>query len=144
MGFKQGKSAEEIVSQIGEGAELTGKLVFANGVRINGAVKGEVRAESILEIGPVGKVDADVDVRKISIRGEFHGTIHASDRVEIHKEGKVFGEIYSPCLIIESGAMFEGRCNMSDSIKALKTEEILPHSAAEQKKPPQTTQTGET
>jgi cytoskeletal protein CcmA (bactofilin family) len=143
MGFKQGKSADEIVSQIGEGTELTGDLVFANGVRINGFIKGKVRAEAILEIGLAGKMDAEVTVRKISIRGEFHGIIHASDRVEIHKEGKVFGEIYSPCLIIESGAVFEGRCSMSDSIKALKTEEILPHKAAEQKKSPQTAQTGE-
>jgi cytoskeletal protein CcmA (bactofilin family) len=139
MRFNQGKSADEIVSQIGEGAELTGDLIFANGVRINGVIKGKVRAEAILEIGPAGKMDAEVTVRKISIRGEFHGIIHASDRVEIHKEGKVFGEIYSPCLIIESGAVFEGRCNMSDSIKAVKKDEVLLHQPAEQKKSTQPT-----
>jgi cytoskeletal protein CcmA (bactofilin family) len=143
MRFNQGKSADDIVSHIGEGAELTGELVFANGVRINGVVKGKVRAEAILEIGPVGKMDAEVTVRRISIRGEFHGVIHASDRVEIHKEGKVFGEIYSPCLIIEAGAVFEGRCNMGDSTKAIKKEVELPHSSTEQKKPSQSAQTGE-
>ena len=137
MKFTQGKSADEIVSHIGEGAELSGDLIFANGVRINGVIKGKVRAEAILEIGPSGRLEAEVSVRKISIRGEFHGIIHASDRVEIHKEGKVFGEIFSPCLIIESGAVFEGRCNMSDSIKAIKREEVLPQNAAEQKKPSQ-------
>ena len=142
MGFKQGKSADEIVSQIGEGAELTGALVFADGVRIHGVIKGKVRAEAILEIGPVGKMDAEVIVRKISIRGEFHGTIHASERVEIHKEGKVFGEIYSPCLIIESGAVFEGRCNMSDNITAIKEAES-PHGSKEQKNLSQSIQTGE-
>ncbi|NLT34084.1 MAG: polymer-forming cytoskeletal protein [Acidobacteria bacterium] len=112
MGFRRGKSAGEIVSHLGEGAELNGDLLFATGARINGVLKGRVKAEAALEIGPGGRVEAEAHVRRISIRGEYRGTIHASDRVEIHKEGKVFGEIYSPCLIIEAGAVFEGRCNM--------------------------------
>lgn len=123
MRFMQGKSADEIVSDLGEGAELSGELSFANGVRINGSVQGKVHAATILEIGPTGKINAEVHVRTLSIRGEFRGIIHASDRVEIHKEGKVYGEIFSPCLIIEAGAVFEGRCNMSSSPKpALKEE----------------------
>lgn len=117
MRFMRGKSTDEIMSHLGQGAELVGEFSFATGVEINCIVKGKVRAEAILEIGPTGKIDAEVTVRKISIRGEFHGIIRASDRVEIHKEGKVHGEIYSPCLIIEAGAVFEGRCNMNDSLK---------------------------
>jgi cytoskeletal protein CcmA (bactofilin family) len=117
MRFIQGKSANEIISTLGEGAELAGELSFTNGVRIDGVVKGKVRASTILEIGPAGKIEAEANVCKISIRGEFRGVIHASDRVEIHKEGKVYGEIFSPCLIIEAGAVFEGSCNMSDRLK---------------------------
>jgi cytoskeletal protein CcmA (bactofilin family) len=125
MRFIQGKSADEIVSTLGEGAELAGELSFTNGVRINGVVKGKVRASTILEIGPAGKIDAEANVCKISIRGEFRGVIHASDRVEIHKEGKVYGEIFSPCLIIEAGAVFEGSCNMSENLKSI-TQEKAP------------------
>jgi cytoskeletal protein CcmA (bactofilin family) len=123
MRFIQGKSTDEIVSNLGEGAELSGDLSFANGVRIDGVLKGKVHAKTILEIGPTGKIDAEATVCKISIRGEFRGIIHASDRVEIHKEGKVYGEIFSPCLIIEAGAVFEGSCNMSDSLKSKNPEE---------------------
>jgi cytoskeletal protein CcmA (bactofilin family) len=117
MRFMKGKAEDEIVSHIGKGAEISGEISFTNGMRINGVIKGKVRSEAILEIGPGGKVDAEVNVRKISINGEFHGIIHASDRVVIHKDGKVFGDIFSSCLIIEAGALFEGRCNMSDSRK---------------------------
>jgi cytoskeletal protein CcmA (bactofilin family) len=122
MKFIQGKSAGEIVSHLAEGAELVGEISFTNGVRIEGVVKGKVRAETILEIGPAGKIDAEATVRNISIWGEFRGIIHASDRVEIHKEGKVYGEIFSPCLIIEAGAVFEGSCNMSEGLKSKKEE----------------------
>lgn len=118
MRFLQGKSADEIVSHLADGAELVGEISFTNGVRIEGVIKGKVRAEAILEIGPAGKIEAEATVRNISIRGEFRGIIHASDRVEIHKEGKVYGEIFSPCLIIEAGAVFEGSCNMSERLKS--------------------------
>lgn len=121
MQFGKGKSADEIVSHLGEGTELTGELSFTNGLRVDGVVKGKVRSEAILEIGLSGKVDAEIEVRKILIRGEFRGAIHATDRVEILKDGKVFGDIFSPCLIIEAGALFEGRCNMLDQKKSLES-----------------------
>jgi cytoskeletal protein CcmA (bactofilin family) len=117
MLFKKGNSKNEIISLLGKGAEMTGEISFTNGLRVEGTVKGKVRSEATLEIGPEGKVDAEINIRRISINGEFHGVIHASDRVEIHKDGKVFGDIYSPCLIIESGAIFDGRCNMSNEKK---------------------------
>jgi cytoskeletal protein CcmA (bactofilin family) len=117
MLFKKGKRADDIVSLLGEGAELNGDISFTNGLRVDGTVKGKVRSEATLIIGPAGKVHAEVNVRKITIHGEFKGVICASERVEIHKEGKVTGEIYSPCLIIEAGAFFEGHCKMSEKPK---------------------------
>ena len=118
MGFMQGKSSNEIGSELAEGVELSGDFYFSNGVRVGGIVKGKIKADSVLEVSPTGKIDAEAEVRRISIQGEFRGTIHASERVEIHKEGKVHGEIYSPCLIIESGAFFEGHCKMSENAKS--------------------------
>lgn len=118
MQFKKGKAEDEIVSILGEGLEMTGEISFTTGVRVNGVINGKIRSEAVLEIGPGGKVDAEITIRKILINGEFRGVIHASDRVEIHKDGKAYGDIYTPCLIIEAGALFEGRCNMSDAKKS--------------------------
>ncbi len=115
MRLKKPKAEDEILSVLGEGLQMTGELSFTSGVRVNGVISGKVRAEAVLEIGPGGKVDAEITIRKILINGEFRGVIHASDRVEIHKDGKAYGDIYTPCLIIEAGAIFEGRCNMSDT-----------------------------
>jgi cytoskeletal protein CcmA (bactofilin family) len=113
MHFKKRRSSNEIVSYLGEGAELNGDISFTNGLRVNGSIKGKIFSGAILEIGPSGNVEAEVTVKRILIKGEFHGIIHASDRVEIFKDGKVFGDIFTPCLLIESGALFDGRCNMS-------------------------------
>ncbi|MBP1609495.1 MAG: hypothetical protein H6Q04_1730, partial [Acidobacteria bacterium] len=113
MKFKK-DDQDEMNSLLGEGVEFVGDLSFTYGLRVDGVVKGKIRSESMLIIGPKGKVDAEVSIKKIAINGEFHGVICASDRVEIHKDGKVYGDIYTPCLIIEAGALFEGKCNMSD------------------------------
>lgn len=129
MQFKKPKSADDILSHLGEGTELDGILTFTHGLRVDGVVKGKVKSEAILEIGPSGKVDAEVEVRKVLIRGEFHGAIHATERVEILKEGKVFGDIFSPCLIIEAGALFEGRCNMLDQVKLKQESSAKPSTA---------------
>jgi cytoskeletal protein CcmA (bactofilin family) len=132
MRFNKGKAANEIVSHIGKGAEVTGEVSFANEMRVDGVIKGKVNSEAVLEIGPGGKIEAEVNIRKISINGEFHGIIRASDRVEIHKDGKVFGEIFTPCLIIEAGAIFEGRCNMGNSQNsASKKEDLALHKPTE-------------
>lgn len=114
MSFRKSKTTCEIVSLLGKGAEMTGEISFTNGLRVEGMIKGKVRSEATLEIGAGGKVDAEIHVRKICIDGEFSGIIHASDRVEIRKNGKVSGDIFSPCLIIDAGAVFDGRCNMSN------------------------------
>jgi cytoskeletal protein CcmA (bactofilin family) len=118
MMFKK-ESPDEIVSLLGEGVEMVADISFSKGLRVDGLVKGKIRSEAILVIGPKGRVEAEVNIRRISINGEFRGIIHASDRVIIHKGGKVYGDIFTPCLILEAGALFDGRCNMSD-LKAAK------------------------
>ena len=110
----KGKRDDEIISLLGKGTEVAGDISFSGGMRVDGTIRGTVHTEGSLIIGASGLIDAEVSVCNISINGEFRGIIRASDRVEIHKDGKVFGDIYSPCLIIEAGATFEGRCNMSE------------------------------
>lgn len=120
----------EILSLLGEGVEMTGDLSFTHGLRVDGIVRGKVRSEGYLVIGAKGMVEAEVVIQRISINGQFRGAIHAIDRVEIHKDGRVYGEIYTPCLIIEAGALFEGKCNMSNQ-NTLRSDEKPPLKAAE-------------
>ena len=131
MLFSKRKPEDEIISLLGKGAEMTGEISFTNGLRVEGTIRGKVRSEAVLEIGPGGKVDAEVNIRRISVNGEFHGVIHASDRVEIHKDGKVFGDVFSPCLIIEAGATFDGHCNMSNEKKSTAKDENTPPKIAD-------------
>jgi cytoskeletal protein CcmA (bactofilin family) len=123
MKFKK-EEQDEMTSLLGEGVEFVGDLSFTFGLRVDGVVKGKIRSESMLIIGPKGRVEAEVSIKRIAINGEFHGVIYASDRVEIHKDGKVYGDVYTPCLIIEAGALFEGKCNMSNKMVAQESQAL--------------------
>jgi cytoskeletal protein CcmA (bactofilin family) len=64
-------------------------------------------------VGETGQVDASIKVGVLSVSGTIKGTIIATEKVEIHKTGKVYGDIFTPVLNIEEGAIFEGKCQMS-------------------------------
>jgi len=46
----------------------------------------------------------------VVISGHFDGVIFARGRVEIQPKGVVTGEVHSPCLVIDPGGIFDGRC----------------------------------
>jgi len=100
---------------IDQGTELQGDLNFKGSFRIEGNFKGNITSDSLLIIGEKGKVEADVKVGQIIINGEIRGTVQASDRIEIHNKGRVFGTIITPTLIVEEGAFLNASCQTSES-----------------------------
>lgn len=96
-----------------DGTEIEGEVRFHEELRVDGKINGRIVSErGRLLVGETGIVEADVRVGTVSISGTVTGTLHASVRVEIHSTGKFYGRIHAPALIIEEGAIFEGRCEM--------------------------------
>ncbi len=95
-------------------SEFRGDLVFKGSFRIEGYFKGTITSDALLIIGERAKVEADVKVGQIVINGEIRGTIEATDKVEIHNLGRVFGSIQAPRLIVEEGAYLEASCQTQD------------------------------
>lgn len=91
-------------------SEFKGDLTFKGSFRIEGYFKGTITSESLLVIGEKGKVEADVKVGQLVINGEIHGTLQATDRIEIHNRGRVYGTILTPRLIVEEGAFLDATC----------------------------------
>lgn len=94
--------------------EITGDLSFKGSFRIDGHFKGTINSDSILIIGEDGKVEADVKVGFIIINGEIKGNIQALEKVEINSNGRVFGTIIAPKLVVEEGAYLESNCQTTD------------------------------
>ncbi len=98
---------------VGNGTVLTGEATFKAMLRVDGLLSGSVSSESgTLIVGNNGQVDADIKVAVATIHGAVNGDIVASQRLELGRAAKVNGNIQTPSLVIEQGAVFEGSCRM--------------------------------
>lgn len=98
---------------VGSGTVVTGEANFKALMRVDGHLSGKISSTSgTLIVGANGKVDANIEVAVATIQGTVNGDIIASQRLEIGRAGKVNGNIQTPCLVIEQGAIFEGSCKM--------------------------------
>ena len=98
---------------VGSGTVVTGEANFKALMRVDGHLSGRITSTSgTLIVGANGKVDANIEVAIATIQGTVNGDIIASQRLEIGRAGKVNGNIQTPSLIIEQGALFEGSCKM--------------------------------
>ena len=98
---------------VGNGTTLTGEANFKGMLRVDGGLSGRVSsADGTLIISTNGRVDANVEVAVAQIYGTVNGDIIASKRIEMGRVAKVTGNIQTPALVIENGAIFEGSCRM--------------------------------
>jgi cytoskeletal protein CcmA (bactofilin family) len=112
-------SAEEptdLRSFLGEGTEITGEVRFSEIMRVDSNISGTIVSDTgSLLIMEKGRIKATVQVGILEVSGIVEGTITAKNSVKIHSTGRVYGDIYTPALIIEHGAVFDGKCHMLEN-----------------------------
>lgn len=112
---------EDIRVSLGPDAEVTGKLSFATPTRIEGKLKGQIKASDMLVVGPHAQIEASVEADQLVVMGEIHGEVQATTRIEICNGGKVYGDVNTKTLVIREGAVFEGFCRMANRPAAATT-----------------------
>src|SRR5579862_3476280 len=103
-----------------QGVKVEGKLESTGTFRIDSAMKGTLVSEETLILGANATVEGEIVGNYVVIAGRFDGTIQAKGKVEIQPSGIVTGEIHTPCLVMEPGAVFDGFCHMLASAEATK------------------------
>lgn len=98
---------------VGSGTTVTGESTFKSMLRIDGKFSGRVTSSGgTLIVGAGGQVDANIEVSVATIQGVVNGDVIATERIELGRAAKLNGNIQTPSLIIEQGALFEGTCKM--------------------------------
>jgi cytoskeletal protein CcmA (bactofilin family) len=101
-----------------QGVKLEGRLESTGTFRVDCASKGTLVSHETLILGENASVEGEIEGNHVIIAGRFHGTVRAKGRVEIQTKAIVSGEIFTPCLVMEPGALFDGRCHMLTSAQA--------------------------
>ena len=98
---------------LGRGVALKGELSGREDVCIDGEFEGHIRVlGASVTIGANGRVTAEVEADEIVVEGRLDGTLRARQRLLIRCSGHVTGDIETPRLAIEDGAVFRGRVEM--------------------------------
>ena len=113
-----------------KGVKVDGKLECTGTFRVDSIFKGTLVSDEMLVLGANATVEGEILGNYVIIAGRFDGIIKSRGKVEIQTKAIVTGEIHTPCLIIEPGAVFDGKCHMLSATQASKTVTIPIRSAA--------------
>ena len=116
---------------IGKGTALTGMLKVDQSIRIDGQVKGEIRATDTLVVGKSGELmEAKVHVKNAVVVGKVYGTLEASNRVVLENQSILLGDLKTRLLVIEEGAVFTGNCTSGDKAQGVQGLKVASDPAA--------------
>ena len=123
MKILEKKENKPCINSIGEGTVLNGEINSGGDIRVDGILKGSVKVEGKLVLGPSGKIEGDVECGQAIIAGELKAKITSKNLLTLKSSAKLYGDIFSGKLEIEPGAIFTGSCSMGPIIKELKSTE---------------------
>lgn len=99
---------------VGTSIKIEGDLTSQDSIVIEGEVVGSLKTEKSLKIGEKAKVVADVQAQEARICGKVEGNITVQGQLELTSTAEVNGDLKASTLIIASGAIFNGRCSMTE------------------------------
>jgi cytoskeletal protein CcmA (bactofilin family) len=110
---------------IGRGIEVSGDINFAEQLHVHGRVSGKLSSDSgTLVIGESGEIEAHVEVGVCVIHGKVQGNLIAKSKVEIRRSGRVNGDVVTPVLLVEEGAVFDGLIKMTQEPAAPRLKDV--------------------
>ena len=100
------------LSIIAKDLTVSGDLTTEGVVKIEGKVKGTIRANTQTLIAPGALVQGDLYTAEAIIGGRVEGNVHATDRVEVQATAEVLGDVYTRRIGVLEGGSVNGSIKM--------------------------------
>ena len=112
------RSGAQALSIVAADLVVTGDLQAEGVIRIEGRVAGNVMSGVQVLLSEGSVVEGDIRTREAVLGGEVHGTVIASERVEVQPTAAVHGDIITPRLLIQEGGRVNGGVRMESLVEA--------------------------
>ena len=95
---------------LGKSVTIIGDIASGEDLTTDGNIRGFVNMPGArLTIGPNGTLDSrGITAREVVVSGTVHGNIEAGERVLVHRNAELVGDVRTPGIVIEDGARFKG------------------------------------
>lgn len=107
------KKQPPIKSLVALGTKIEGNVHFAEGLRIDGEIVGDIRASvgqsSILVISETARIEGTVYADHVIINGQVVGPVHAGELLELQPKAQITGNVHYKALEMHQGATIAGQ-----------------------------------
>lgn len=113
-----GGSAKNILAN---DVDIKGTITFENELIFDGKLEGEIHSEGSLVIGKNAEVRGEVVTKSVTVHGTVLGNISVSERAELKASSQLTGDLKASRIIIEEGATFIGKSEVTPNKAAAKS-----------------------
>lgn len=103
--------------------EIQGTIKFESELIFDGKIDGEIHSEGSLVIGKNAEVRGEVKTKSVTVHGTVLGNITVTERAELKASSQLTGDLTASRIVIEEGATFIGKSEVTPNRAALKSAE---------------------
>jgi cytoskeletal protein CcmA (bactofilin family) len=106
-------------THIAKGAMFQGNVETYGTIRVEGKVFGNIKSKGKVSLGETSFVQGNLLSQNAEIAGEVSGVVEIVEILTLKTSAVIHGDIFCNKLIVESGATFNGKCQMGVVIKEI-------------------------
>ena len=103
-------------SSINSTTKIVGEIFSDSDIRIDGNVEGNINCRAKIILGQTASVKGDLFCQNADISCNIVGNIYVENLLKLNSSANVKGDIYTQKLVIESDAIFIGKCEMGTNL----------------------------
>lgn len=109
---RNGDASHGTFSTVNASTVIKGEIKSETDLRIDGTVEGNIDCKARVFLGPSAQIVGNIISQNADIECKVVGDIYVEDQLKLTNTASIKGDIYTKKLIVESGAVFIGRCEM--------------------------------
>ena len=113
--YKNGTIDSQVPNIIAQGTGIVGDIISEGDFRIEGSIKGTIKAKGRIVIGESGNIDGEITCSDAEVCGTIKGKLEVTNLTILKATAKYSGDIITKKISIEPGAVFSGTCQMASN-----------------------------
>jgi cytoskeletal protein CcmA (bactofilin family) len=118
-------SAPKQSAVIGPSMSIKGEIRAREELLVDGEVEGLLESQSLLTVGPNGKVRGNIKARQVAIFGSVRGNVEVTEKIAIREQGSLIGDIKGAGISIDDGSYFKGSIDIVRPEPKVTTKAVL-------------------